>query len=171
MTRAFSLFELVLVVLLIGMVYALVVFPSAFTTQKTQQPTAIRWFTADEDMLVVYDKCSKIARFRQGELLSTNEPFSLAKSLAVYRPGDAYVLEPVTFDDMILQEKREDVCLRLRQYPNGTMDSLVVQLDGRFIVLGPFEGDAQEVNTLKDASTLLDQSPLLPTEPERYHHE
>ena len=170
-TKAFSLFELVLVVFLLGSVYALVLFqPSQGRVPKNRYDT-LKLFDKGDTKIVVYDECSKVARFSKDGAYSFAQTSPFPKDLKVYKINYMSELELKTFEDVKIQESQEEACMVLNRYPNGTVDPLVLQIKERFFVLGPFEDEISEVEDLQEAKKLLIDESLLPIDSSRLNHE
>ena len=171
MRRAFSLFELILVIFLLGIIYTLILPIYKFSAPAQKQISSLDTFFSDEDRIVVYGNCKKVARFLGEQLLSKDEPFMLGEELNVYTQDKYFTLSPIQYKNIIIDGSHQNVCLELKSYPNHIIDTVVLEIDRRMYLIGPHKEQIKKVANLEEAQQFLIPDKLLPTSQDKYHNE
>lgn len=167
--KAFTLWELLLVVLLLGIVYTAI--PFSTKEDILAKPSSINdLFHENESKIVIYDNCTKIARFTNDKILSSKETcFFCNSSLVVYQLDKFASFEPIKFPDQIINGEKQNTCLIINHYANGTIDSLLIQLGNNFFYLGPFKEDIQQFFDISEAQRIVSRKSFLPFGQQSYH--
>jgi prepilin-type N-terminal cleavage/methylation domain-containing protein len=177
--RGFTLFELLIVVLLIAILYGVFINKLQLGSSKKR---------ADEVSLVTLHKLlEQFPSERKREVICT-EPCKECKVYLDDKPLDdvsfpLFLSEPTVWKaDRFGQYQSvsflplndpehgvKDVCFRYRLFPNGSGSSYIVQTDERhFYAFKPFLYPVQTFSTLEAAKKMFDSEALLPTERRNY---
>ncbi|MDM5272613.1 prepilin-type N-terminal cleavage/methylation domain-containing protein [Sulfurovum sp. zt1-1] len=157
--KGFTLIELMIVIFLIVLIYALVF--SYFSEEETKPealtPLTLKASLADAGMLsgqttlLCTDKC-KTCYLRQG----LQSDFKLYENAANLQNSEVYLLD--TYNDLSLAEygRYDDkkVCLQLDFYPNGSSTKAVLKTPQGIFYLPSYFGKPQEVESLEAAKDL-----------------
>jgi hypothetical protein len=171
MRRAFSLFELILVIFLLGIIYTLILPIYKFSAPAQKQIFSLDTFISNEDRIIVYGNCKKVARFLDQQLLSKDEPFMLGEELNVYTQNKFFTLSPIQYKDIVIDGSYQNVCLELISYPNNIIDTVVLEIDRKMYLVGPHKEQVKRIANLEEAQQLLIPDKLLPTNQDKYHNE
>jgi len=159
--KGFSLFELILVIILIGLVYSLVLGKldnkKNLKIKKLENLKAIlaKKSTGKID-LIVYDGCKRVMINNKEIEFDSN----LFKDIEVYSIVEAR-LEKIEFTPLYLKEKFYDVCLRYSIYENKSSSSYIIKKDKKYIVFYPYFKDSEVYLNESDAIEALSNQKLL----------
>ena len=161
--KAFTLFELMIVVVIVGIIYALVL--SNFNTRKKVRILKIanikeallpHWNKGKRIDFYLYDHCQKSAIFINGiyqeklEIAMDNAQF---KNIEVYKPDNRGESQKEEFTPIMIDNKLHKVCLKYTLFPNGSNSSFILKKDKQYTVLYPY---FQETNSSGDLSEAMD---------------
>lgn len=158
--KGFTLFELMIVIVIIGVVYGLLVrnFTFASTSEEALSlknlPTFMRKKFAKTKEKVEFlctDECS-ICKFKVGSS-DANESIELFEE---YTSPEAYVLineslERLEFGEIFKDYKSEKVCFKYVLYPNKSSDKMVLAYKDKVYMYDNFFEKTKEFPTLVDA--------------------
>ena len=154
--RAFTLFELLIVILLMGLV-AFFVFsnptiPKARAESVTLEtlPKFLRTNLQGNGELVCINNCSSCF-YLNGS--SKPQSFSLPLQLKV---KNVYILDRSDNPEKIEYGRLKDkkVCLRLRHYKNGSISQEILELEGdKFLFIPAYFGNGKIFESLNDAQS------------------
>ena len=144
MKRAFSLFELLLVVIIISLVYSLVL--NKINNKKRVNTTNLTnlkssMLKKNQKLLIVYDKCSKS---------NLDIDLTLFKGIKVYSlKGE--VLEKKEFPPIKIKDEIYDVCFKYEIFPNKSSSSFIVKKDDTYFVFHPYFQKIKKFDNEDDA--------------------
>jgi len=154
--RAFSLMELMLVVLIVGIVYAMGL--SSFKPPKTKEldtftlmtlPKFLRdSYKLSDAKLVCFEPCGKCGVVVDGQWQEDEVdlfPSSEVKSYSLDTQGYANDLEFAPAD---MEDAYRQACFILHKHPNGAIDPIVLESEGRFIYYRAAYEEAQSYESL-----------------------
>ena len=171
----FTLFELIIVVLLIGILYGVFInkmqkssggnIPESVTLETLKSTLAL--FPAVRKREVVCtEPCKECTVFIDGNPVKETT-FSLFDTAPTVWKKDRYgQLKRVKFLPLYDPDsERKDVCFRYRLFRNGSGSSFIVQTDEKhYYVFKPYMQPVRSVASANAAADALDDRTLLPTE-------
>jgi len=168
---AFSLLELLIVILIVSLSYVLVFTayrkkeqaPKALTPMTLKSTLAEQGLLHSESELFCLDKCQSCYMYRDGESSEYEGKVALG-NITAYRADANGNLEEIDFG----RYQDHPVCLRYKLHSNGSTSQLLIESGGRFYFLPAFFGETLEVDSLDEAKTLWLRSTKLLTGGEYY---
>ena len=163
--KAFTLFELMVVVMIIGVVYALVL--GSFDPKKTVKVINLKyikdaltpyWQKGVKVELVIYDKCKKSALLINGE---PKEDVELDMNMDMFKGIKAYKLDrhngerDIEFTPIQIDNKLYKTCFNFTLFPNGSNTSFIAKSGKKFYLYRPYFEPTYVTTKLDDA---LDES-------------
>ncbi len=159
MKKAFSFFELMIVIIIIGVVYAILIQNFTFPDLKEKKvslenlPTFLRQNFAKNKSLVTlkcFDDCSKCKvyenREEKQEIIGLFEKYSDPKSYHII--NERY--QNIKFANIYKNYKIIPVCFEYNLYPNGSSDEMVLEYEDKFYVYDNFSQPTKITNSLSD---------------------
>jgi len=157
----FTLFELMVVVLIIGIVYSIVLGQfdpkqrvEIVKLQTLKNSLLSHWQEGKRIDLILYDKCTKSALFKNGtyqEDMNINLKPAMFKDITIYK-NDAFDHErEIIFSPIIIEDKIEPVCFVFSIFPNGGSSSYIIAQKGKYYIFYPYFEDVNITDTLEDA--------------------
>jgi prepilin-type N-terminal cleavage/methylation domain-containing protein len=162
---AFSLIELMIVILIISLSYVLVfsTYKKSAEKPKSLTPLTLKstlldqgFFHTDSEFFCL-DKCRSCYLYQDGETHSYEgeTAFGDIKVYALDRNDNPYQIDFGRYQD-------HPVCLRFTLHHNGSSSQMLIESKGKFYFLPAFFGEAVEVESLDKAKELwLQYTPLL----------
>ena len=143
--KAFTLFELILVVILIGLVYSLVL--EKISNKKSVDMQNLKdlkqvLLKNNINKLIVYDKCKKT-------LPEKINP-KLFKNIEVYTVKDES-LEKVEFNPIKIKDDIYDVCLKFEINNNKSSSSFIIKQNQKYYVFHPYFQETKVFNSEDEA--------------------
>jgi len=165
--KAFTLFELMIVVLIIGIVYALVLgrldpkqHMKIASLKALRDTMTAKHHEGQRLDLYIYGKCDKAALFVNGEYrekMHVDLAVSLFENLEVYKSDPFGHERKINFVPVRIEDKLEPVCFRYTVFPNGSASNYIVHQikKDRYIVFPPYFEDVNETDSLEEALALF----------------
>lgn len=162
MRKGFTLFELLIVVTIMGVIYAIVLQNFSFNQadEKIEElkleniPAFLKGAFAgskDKVTFTCYDSCSKCGFFvNNEELNSTENLFEKHSSPLVYTLEDER-LEEVEFEDIFVNEVSKTVCFKYSLYPNQSTDRMVLEYKDKVYFYDNLQDEVKEFDSKEDA--------------------
>jgi len=153
--RGFSLFELMLVVILIGLIYSLVLGKinkkKVININKLENLKSVLSSSKNSEkiQLIVYDNCKKIHLLGLDKKL--NIDISLFKDLTTYKLDTSNNLKKVEFTPILVDKKIYDVCFNFTIYENESSSNYIVKQNNKFIVFNSYFKDSYITDNEDDA--------------------
>lgn len=178
-SRAFTLFELLIVVLLIGILYGV------FVHKLTRPPVAnsdkltlknIKSFLSDFSFkrkaeIICLEPCKTCNVYLDGKKAKTDE-FSLFKSAPnVYFPDNFGQVRTISF--LPISDKNgaiNNVCFKFSLFNNKSSSHFAVESEGKYYLFNPYMKNVKESKSFSDLSAFFDNSTLLPSDKRDYDH-
>ncbi|WP_024955736.1 type II secretion system protein [Sulfurospirillum arcachonense] len=176
--KAFSLIELIVVILLIGIMYFLVM--SAYTNKKSHEekltlkdmPNYIKKnFSKQNATFFLYgQECDKSLLFLKNKTFQTTPDFSLSadSSLLTCKPNSEFE-EFVPYSKKI-DKKEEHICLEIDFKDGDFYDKLIVNSPNKAYVFLPLFQEVKVFDSLEDAKELC-QNNSYPKSIDEYYRE
>ncbi len=149
MAPAFSLIELIIVIL-IASLFAALVFNNVNLGTKKEKKVGIKELKKaagrirGDAELVCTDKCSKCSLVSNGK---STEVKSLLKELKAYILDDGGNPQEIEFGRM---DDRK-ICLRFHYYPNGSNSQMIIESNDKYYFVPSFFGDVEVYNDMDGA--------------------
>jgi prepilin-type N-terminal cleavage/methylation domain-containing protein len=168
--KAFTLFELMIVVVIIGVIYALVL--SNFNTKKSVHILKISdikegllpfWTKGKQIDFYLYDQCQKSAIFINDTYQEELEPdikLSEFSNIEVFKPDYRGESQKVEFTPIMIDKKLQKVCFHYTLYPNGSNSSFILKKQKLYYIFYPYFQDVNKTQDLSEAMDLLQQKPF-----------
>jgi prepilin-type N-terminal cleavage/methylation domain-containing protein len=160
---AFTLFEMIIVVALIGIIYTVVL--QNFNTKKNVQILKIQnlkesllplYKKGNRIDLYIYDRCKKATLFINNEVRESYKPkinIREFEDLKTYKLDNMGELQELEFTPILLEEKLQEVCFKFSIFKNGSSSSYIVKKDKKYYIFYPY---FQDVNTSLDEDEAID---------------
>jgi len=163
--NAFTLFELMVVVMIIGIVYALVL----GRLDPKQHMKIVRLDSLRDVMmqkhkegqrldLVLYDHCKKSALLVNGDLqekMKINLKPELFQDITVYKSDPFGHERKISFPPRVIDEHLEPVCFQYTIFPNGSGSSCIIAQNEKFYIFPPYFEDVNVTESLEEALALF----------------
>jgi prepilin-type N-terminal cleavage/methylation domain-containing protein len=175
-SRGFTLFELLIVIILIGLIYGLFVSnlhnketKSDALTLLNMKQTLLNQPFKKKSEIICLEPCKECRIYNDGEK-SDADPFSLFKEHPKVYQTDYYgrlqqqQQLPLANEENILQ----DVCFRFRVKNNKSSSHYIVEADKKFYVFYAYMRDVNVTTSLSKAEKLFDTKHLLPKDSRDY---
>ncbi|MDR1460731.1 MAG: hypothetical protein LBI78_03725 [Campylobacteraceae bacterium] len=166
---AFTLFELLLVLLLIVISYGL--FAQNFSVKSLEEESVkleklnlyLAKIGGDKNLISLrcIDNCNECRLLVNGKDINTTlNIFEKDNAVNAYY-YDGRRLEKLVFDDYYINEyKREKVCFRLDVYPNGSSDELVLEYKRKAYLFENYIEDGRVFDSIASAQDFLEKYQL-----------
>ncbi len=178
--KGFTLFELILVVLLIGIIYGIFVHKLSQKDKKesaegivleTLKPFLESFEPTDKAELRCFTPCETCYVFRDGKQVEDLE-LPLFKSTPNVYENDAFgQLQRIEF--MPIEEKKskaiKDVCFEYTLYQNHSSSNYIVEYAKKYYLFEAYLKPVSVFESLSEATAAFDIAPLLPTERRNYN--
>lgn len=164
--KAFSLIELILVILLIGVVYA-VLLDSYQTTDKAKAlapNTPSLWPKQNDTKMIVFDRCSKVAFVAKD---GSKELVTFENTLDASALDTNY--KKIAFEDVYLDGRLYDTCLQVKKNPNGTFAPMIIQMDNGYYKINLFEEDIELYPSLESLMSKNEHEKFYPYTKDAYY--
>ncbi len=175
-SKGFTLFELLIVIIIIGLLYGLFVSnlqnketKSDAITLLSMKKTLLNQPFKQKSEIICFEPCKECFIYNDDEKTDV-EPFALFKTPPkVYKKDQYGKLEQYRFLSFLNKEdKLQDVCFRFSLLNNKSSSHYLVEADEKFYLFHPYLKDVETIQALSDAQKLLDNKTLLPKESRDY---
>lgn len=168
--RAFSLLELMIVVLIMGLVFSLVKVQFHTPPNEKSGIEILKTFSQNQDeQLICYDECSKCAIFDMNESKKSEINFKKfdneLKSYYIDYDGDVLEYE---YKDIKIEDRSFDVCLKYRYFKNNSSQKLIIKYFDNYYLFHSFFRNYEIFNSLDDAQTAYINEDEFPQDEEGY---
>jgi len=160
-SRAFTLFELMIVVLIIGIVYALVLgrmnpkqYMKIVTLDSLRDTMTAHHREGQRVDLILYENCRKSALFVNGEYqekMHINIKPEMFEKAEVYKSDPFGHARKITFPPQIIGDKLEPVCFRYTIFPNGSGSNYIIRQKDKYYVFPPYFEDVNVTDSMEEA--------------------
>lgn len=156
--RAFTLLELLLVVLIMGIVYGLAVNSikqygeRSFALSLETLPGYLREFHRQNRVaLLCTDACQECRVLVEGSEVKKVEPF-IDGEIRAYRFDAALGTRDISFTPYYDEENREsEVCLHFEIFPNGSSSEMILELEEYVVDFPGYFGTPTRFGSLEEA--------------------
>ncbi len=146
--KAFTLFELMIVVIIIGVVYSLVL--GTFDPKKSVNITKFedlksalvpQWTKGAKVDLYLYDRCRKSAIFINDEIkedIKFELDIKIFKDIKVYKSDRLGDKRKIQFAPALINDKVHKVCFKYTIFPNGSSSSFIAKSGKKYYTFFPY---------------------------------
>lgn len=172
--KAFSLIEIIVVIILIGTIFSLIL--TSYTSKKNENEVLsikdISLHVNEDATLYIYGKdCKKtIIELNNGFYVNSSS-FSYKKDYIVIQKNALDLFEEVDFGTHKVEDKNEEICFKLDFKNKKFFQKFIVSAQNNYYVFSPFYQEVKELTSLEDAKEYFDKVSLYPTSMDDYHHE
>ena len=165
--RGFTLVELVAVIILISLVYALAFSKFGVMHQNKKIKlenikTHLSRMQNENELIeyIVYDKCSISELYINGKKQTKSIDFGISKD------SETYVMN--RYGSITKIENKN--CFYFALYPNGSSSNFIIKNNNNFYVFYPYFREPNKTTTLDKAISLYFNEPLYPITISEYYH-
>ena len=178
-SKAFTLFELLIVVLLIGILYGVFVHklsrPPVANTDKLTLKN-IKTFLADlpykrKAEIICLEPCKTCNVYIDGKKTKESE-FSLFKTAPnVYFPDNFGQIRTISFLPIIDKNGAiNNVCFKFSLFNNKSSSHFAVESEDKYYLFDPYMKNVKVSKSFSDVTAFFDNSTLLPRDKRDYDH-
>jgi len=172
--KAFSLIEIIVVIILIGIIFSLVI-STYVSSDKQDSMVSIKDISvkAKEDAtLYIYGKeCEKAILELEDGYYAQSSNFNFTKEDRVMKRSRANLLEEVSFDSHSIEDKRENICLKLGFRDGKFFEKFVILSKKNYYLFSPLKQSAEKFSSLKDTEKSYQNDEIYPTSIDDYYRE
>lgn len=173
--KAFTLLELLIVVVLMGAVYGLVIYTFSSTKSAPKHSDDFRsylkpYVSKSSAELVCYNDCRRCAIFSNGLKVAeiANDHFS--PELKTYRFNVTGDFNLIRYPDRLIDEKFQNVCLNFTLYPNDSSTPMFIEDRGKVTYFPTYLGSKQEFSSIDEAKDTIYSFSEYPTSTDSYYY-
>ncbi len=146
--RAFTLFELMIVIVIIGLIYTLVL--GSFNQKDSIKITKFEnikdelikyWKRGVKVELYIYDRCRESALFINNQLqdeIDIDLNIKLFQEIKIYKSDRFGQLREIKPPPVLIEEKIYKSCFKYTIFPNGSGSSFIAKLNNRYYTFFPY---------------------------------
>lgn len=169
--RAFTLFELILVIFIIGLIYSLIGisfdrFHSKDDNFKFENLKELLKNNQSNDTvkLVCYDLCQKCVIFKESKIIKDKIELKLDENLEVFKLDEFGDFREIEFNARFIGEHLENICFEFKLYPNGSSSEYIVHNFGKYYIFDSYFKDVNVTDDLSFAKEALFDEKIYPTD-------
>ena len=171
---SFTLFELLIVILIISLIYGIFVQKlshkkvlSREDKLKHLDKVLARYDFNESARIVCIDECKECFIEVDGEKIKNIELFD--ESVKVYDYDIHGILSQITFTPIFEDDNPKKVCFSYQLYPNGSHSSYIVEYKDKFYVYFAYMRPTQIYTNMSEAQKVFDPSQWIPTDSSEYN--
>ena len=176
--KAFSLIELIVVIVLLGIMFSLALTSFGSKNKKIkipsmqEMPSYIQKLKLDEDAtFVIYgDKCENEALLSNEDINTSNINLPFDKSFVTYKADITGAIKVFDFNNLILKKKDWHVCFKLDLKKGKFSDKFILKTFDKYLLFLPFFQEIKSFDFLSSAKKSYRQSELYPKSIDDYYH-
>ena len=161
---AFTLFELIIVVALIGIIYSIVL--SNFNLKKDVKISSLKdiktilmqyWERGKEIDFILYNECKDSALIVNDEINESFKPkinLREFQSIEAYKVDESGNLKQIDFAPIVIEDKVIKPCFKFSIYKNGANSNYIIKQNEKYLIFFPYFKD---VNITEDESEAIKQ--------------
>jgi len=170
--RGFTLFELIIVVFIIGLVYSVVTigFNNLGKTAKLELHKIKPFLEKISDKrpleFICYNDCRECSIFyNQKELEDIEVDLKLDSELEVFRIDKLGNFEKIDYGNRFINEKKDfqNVCLEFTLFKNSSSSKILVKNDEEYFIFPSYFGEVQRSFELDEAEKIFLDKDLYPS--------
>lgn len=176
--NAFSLIELIVVILLLGIMFSLALTNFGSKNKKIKIPTMqdmpsyMQKLKLKEDAtFVIYgDKCENKALLSNEDINTSSINLPFDKSFVVYKADIIGDIKAFDFNNITLNKKDQHVCFKLDLKKGKFYDKFILKTFDKYLLFLPFFQEVKSFDSLSSAKDSYRQSELYPKSIDEYYH-
>jgi len=175
--NAFSLMELIVVILLLGILFSLVI-GSLSRYEKETKNKSIKDITTymqkanlqNDSVFYIYgEKCEHYAIESDSLSYQDDLNFTFSSNYETFAPDKYGDLKKVEFKDIALDQKIESVCFKMHFDRSRFVDKIILKAKQKYLLFLPFFQEIKTYNSFKKASKAYFLKEFLPKRIDDYH--
>jgi len=172
--KAFSLIEIIVVIILIGIMFSLVL--TVYTSKKNKNIELtlkdIPLHVKKNGTLYIYGQdCQKaIIELKDGQYANSTN-FKYKKENVVIEKNYLDRFEEVDFGTHRIKDKNEEVCFKLTFKKKRFFQKFIVSAQNKYYLFSPFYQEVKKFDILEEAKVALEALSLYPQNRDDYLHE
>ncbi len=175
--RAFSLIELIVVILLLGIMFSLALNTLNFKSKisgdsdiKNLAKYIDKTASKEDTAFYIYgDKCDKNSFVSVGRVHEGSESFDFKKNYKVLDTDINGILKSILFSPIEIGKKRRHVCLKLNLKRKKFTDKLIVDTGKKYILFAPLYQKITSQDTFEMAKKVYFQNDMFPKSADDYY--
>ncbi len=165
MKKSFTLFELMIVIIIIGIIYSMVAFNFKNISKKeeklslqTLKTHLLRYFSNEHLTFICEDDCKKCILYKDYKLIKKdlNPPFQDRDSLKFYKISLDGTLKKADFIHIDANRSNHSVCFRYDIYPNSSSSELVIETSKEVVYMMPYFNKIKKFDNINEFRDYLD---------------
>jgi len=177
--KAFSLIELIVVILLVGTIFSIIL-NSYMTKNSDKNLLSLKDITTylkkelsnKNGTLYIYGKSCKKGVYITDKSLHVKTPnFGFAKENIVLKTDNFGNLNTYTFDQIKIENKKYNVCFELKYKKDKFIDKFIVSTDKNYYLFLPIYQNVEVFNSLDLTKQNHTNKNLYPNHIDKYYHE
>jgi prepilin-type N-terminal cleavage/methylation domain-containing protein len=172
--KAFSLIEIIVVIVLIGIIFSLVlnVYTSKINTNLNLLIKDISLKVNDDATLYIYgNNCKKAIIELADSFYVGSSNFGYIKENVVIKKDSLGSFEEVNFDRYEIEGKRENICFKLGFKNRKFFQKLILSTQNGYYLFSPFYQSIKKFDSFEDAKDSFENNSLYPKSIDGYYHE
>ena len=172
--KAFSLIEIIVVIVLIGTIFSLVL--TVYTSKKNKNLELsvkdISLHVGGYATLYLYGKdCEKaIVELKDG-FYSASSNFGYKKEYVIIKQNALGLFRKIDFKRYRIEKKNEDICFKLDFKKRKFFEKFIISMPNKHYLFSPLYQEVHEYNSLVDAKNAFEDASLYPRSIDDYYHE
>jgi len=165
--KAFTLFELMVVVMIIGIVYSLVLghfdpkkSVNIVNLERIKDALQPHWTKGTKVKLVVYDNCKESTILINDEVkedVKINVNNNIFNDIKVFKKDRFNEELEIEFTPIVIENRLQKVCFEYTLFPNGSNSSYVVKSGKDYYTYFPYFEKTYKTSSLDDAIEALEK--------------
>lgn len=176
---AFTLFELILVIFIIGVIYTLVGvgFNSFENSEQKLSLQNLKYnLLQNKDLklpfeFVCFDSCKKCVVLVDNKVVADEFEIALDEHLEIMNIDKMGNFERFEHRNRFINNQLEKVCFEFKIYENGSSDKLLIKNFDKFYIFHSFFGDVNITSSEEDAKLLFYNEKEYPTDESKYRYD
>ena len=172
--KAFSLIEIIVVIILIGVIFSLVLnsYMSNSKKDSTLSIENISVHVREDATLYIYGKeCKKAILELADGFYEQSSNFDFHKDDRVLKINSSNSLEEIDFDSHAIEGKKENICFKLDFRDEKFFEKFVILSKESYYFFSPLKQNAQKFNSLEEAEKRYINDDIYPTSIDDYYRE
>ncbi len=177
--RAFTLIEIIVVIILIGVIFSLVLSNFTSTSRKNSLlkmkdlPLYIKkmYPKVDSTLYMYGENCDKSVISLNNDSYIETPTFGFRKENTILNINISQDFRKVTFLETRIDKKKENICFKLDFHNGRFFDKFIMTSKNTYYLFSPFYQEIKTFKTLEDAQKAYKNNALYPNSIDEYYHE
>lgn len=175
-SRAFTLFELILVIFIIGVIYTIIGisfdrFVADDREYKFENLKALLSEYQDRDRveLLCYQRCQECMILKDNRVIKEDVELNLDENLEVFVLDEYGDFRRVEFADRFIKGHFEKICLQFELFENMSQSEYIIYQNDRYYIFDSFFEDVNVTDNFSIAKEMLFNENIYPTSTGLYY--